>query len=196
MDKLAIHAASNAQYGSCQVSRVAAVRLTRQTDYALRTLIYLAMAPGERARVGEIAGAYGVSHHHLTKVVQQLQRSGFVETHRGQSGGVALRYPPAEICIGTVVRRLESHDQLVECFSDRDACRISGVCRLPLVFRDATEAFMATLDNYSLEDLCAGRMPGDAARFARLSVDTGLVLIVSAPLLRISCGFVAVTLNR
>jgi len=91
------------------------MRLTRHTDYALRTLIFLSADPGKRVRVGDIADAYQISHHHLTKVVQRLSHSGYVTTLRGQQGGVILTREPGDIRIGQVLRDLEPMDQLVEC---------------------------------------------------------------------------------
>ena len=60
-----------------------------QTDYALRTLIYLAHIDAQ-ASVQEIATAYGISRDHLFKVVQQLVRLGFVVSRPGRNGGVRL----------------------------------------------------------------------------------------------------------
>ncbi|MHA7816487.1 MAG: RrF2 family transcriptional regulator [Pseudohaliea sp.] len=131
------------------------MRLTQHTDYALRTLIYLAVCSEDRVRVADIAGAYDVSHHHLTKVVQKLQRCGFVETARGQQGGVSLARPPEEINIGAVVRQLETVDHLVECFHPEGRCAIKGACALPRALAQAVEAFMSELDRQTLADICA-----------------------------------------
>jgi Rrf2 family nitric oxide-sensitive transcriptional repressor len=131
------------------------MRLTQHTDYALRTLIYLAVSSQERVRVADIASAYGVSHNHLTKVVQKLHRCGFVETARGQQGGVSLARPAEEINIGAVVRQLETVDHLVECFHQEGRCTIQGACALPQILTQAVEAFMSELDRQTLADVCA-----------------------------------------
>ncbi|HEY7775532.1 MAG TPA: Rrf2 family transcriptional regulator, partial [Kineobactrum sp.] len=60
------------------------MRLTQYTDYAMRVLIYLGASSGQRHTISEIARAYGISHNHLTKVVQHLNRHGFVEATRGK----------------------------------------------------------------------------------------------------------------
>ncbi|MEQ8262529.1 Rrf2 family transcriptional regulator [Pseudohaliea sp.] len=131
------------------------MRLTQHTDFALRTLIYLAVSDAPRVRVADISSAYDVSHHHLTKVVQKLQRAGFVETARGQQGGVSLARPPEEINIGAVVRQLETVDHLVECFHPDGRCAIHGACALPRALAQAVEAFMSELDRQTLADICA-----------------------------------------
>ena len=54
-----------------------AMNLKTQTDYALRTLIYLAYKD-DQTPVEEIANAYGISKDHLVKVVQLLVRLGYL----------------------------------------------------------------------------------------------------------------------
>ena len=129
------------------------MRLNLQTDYSLRVLMYLAKAR-THASVDEIAGAFGVSRHHLMKVAQQLAAMGLVTARRGRGGGIMLAKPPADINIGAVVRALEPTGTFVECF-DRDVntCPIAGVCGLQGALGLALRDFMKRLDGYTLEDL-------------------------------------------
>lgn len=133
------------------------MRLTTHTDYALRVLVYLAVSPEDRVRIREISDAYGISHHHLTKVVQELQRRGFVTTVRGKRGGISLCRSIDGINIGDVVRQLEGMEYLVECFSPANCCVITGACTLPRALQEAVEGFMAALDRYTLEDIVCQR---------------------------------------
>ncbi|MFE1600119.1 Rrf2 family transcriptional regulator [Methylobacterium sp. ID0610] len=128
------------------------MRLTRYTDYALRTLIYLGLREPEQCSIAEIARAYGISENHLVKVVHQLGRLGLVHTLRGRGGGIRLGRPPAEIVIGAVVRETEEDLALVECFSG-GACAITAPCRLKRVLGEALAAFLAVLDRTTLADL-------------------------------------------
>ena len=83
------------------------MRLTRYTDYALRTLIYVGLHEPEQSSIAAIARAYGISENHLTKVVHQLGRLGLIRTIRGRGGGLRLAMPPGEIVVGAVVRQTE-----------------------------------------------------------------------------------------
>jgi Rrf2 family nitric oxide-sensitive transcriptional repressor len=129
------------------------MRLTRYTDYALRVLIYLGLQQDRLSSIREIADAYAISESHLMKVVHALGQCGYIETLRGRGGGLRLAKPPGEINLGNVVRDTEDDVALVECFSDRSACRIAGPCRLEHVLRKALEAFLNVLDDYTLADL-------------------------------------------
>lgn len=130
------------------------MRLTSFTDYSLRVLIYLAAQPERRATIAEIATAYDISENHLTKVVHFLGKQGWVATVRGKGGGMGLALPPQEIPIGAVVRAAEGDDLPAECFGrDHSTCTIVRVCRLKGVLREATLAFHAVLDRFTLADL-------------------------------------------
>ena len=128
------------------------MRLTRYTDYSLRTLIYLGLNEPQKSSIAEIARAYGISESHLIKVVHQLGRSGFIRTSRGRGGGLRLGRPAAEITVGSVVRDTEEDLALVECFAG-ESCAITAPCRLRRVLGEALAAFLGVLDHYTLADL-------------------------------------------
>lgn len=136
------------------------MKVTVFSDFALRVLMYLALNEGRRATAAEIAGAYGISLHHLTKVVQTLGRAGWVQTVRGKGGGLALAQPAPDIRLGDVVRLCEGDGPVAPCRgTGLGDCRIAPACRLAAYFEDARTAFYAELNRHTLADLVA---PSDA----------------------------------
>ncbi|MGH0032586.1 MAG: RrF2 family transcriptional regulator [Myxococcota bacterium] len=134
------------------------MQLTRYSDYSLRVLIYLAVRSDRLVTIEEIAQAYDISKAHLMKVVHQMGRAGFLETVRGRGGGFRLARAPEEILVGDVIRHTEDKLDLVECFDpDTSRCRIEPACGLRGVLEEALDAFLETLDRYSLADLVARR---------------------------------------
>jgi Rrf2 family transcriptional regulator, nitric oxide-sensitive transcriptional repressor len=134
------------------------MKLTAFTDYSLRVLIFLAAQPGRRATIAEVAAAFAVSEHHLTKVVHFLGRNGWLANARGKGGGLGLALPPTEICVGEVVRQTEGAEAAAECFGDGGRhCAIVRICRLRGVLSEAVDAFYGVLDRYTLEDLVHNR---------------------------------------
>jgi len=133
------------------------VRLTRFTDYSLRVLMYAAMAPAGRTTIADIAKAFGISQHHLTKVVHHLGRLGVLANTRGRNGGVGLARAAARINLGEVVRATEGTGHPAECTGADGDCPIAGTCRLEHVFGEAMAAFYAALDRYTLADLLVNK---------------------------------------
>jgi len=142
------------------------MRLTAFSDYSLRVLTYLGANDGRLATVGEIAAAYGISAHHLVKVVHHLSQRGYVETTRGKGGGMRLARPPRSINIGGVLRETEDTLGLVECFDATSSeCRIESACALKGMLGRALDAFFAVLDRHTLADLLSNK-----TRLARILV--------------------------
>lgn len=135
------------------------MRLTMLSDYALRVLMYVAAAPQPLVTIEMIANAYGISENHLMKVVHRLAQNGFVETVRGRGGGIRLAKPAADISVGAVLRAVEEDFTLVECFGQKNCCKITDVCRLRRVLDRALDSFFAVLDEWSLADLVARPKP-------------------------------------
>lgn len=128
------------------------MRLTSQTDYALRVLIY-AGAAKETVTINRISEAFMISKDHLRKVVHQLAQLGYLATTQGRYGGIQLAQPPDQINIREVVENFEN-TKLVECFDKAtNTCAIDGMCALKGVLLRAQSNFMDTLGAYHLSDL-------------------------------------------
>lgn len=129
------------------------MQLTRYTDYSLRVLIYLSMKADGWATITELADFYAISRNHLVKVVHHLAQQGFIHTQRGKNGGIALARAANQIRIGEVVRSTEPNFEIAECFNrSKNTCRLSPNCGLKSVLNEASHAFLATLDRYTIAD--------------------------------------------
>lgn len=130
------------------------MRLTNYTDYSLRVLIYLALKKdGELSTIKEIAETYDISKNHLMKIIHHLGQLGYIETIRGRNGGMKLAKKPKEINIGEVVTKTEEDFHIVDCFQQGGGyCAISPSCKLKHALNQALQAFLAVLNEYTLED--------------------------------------------
>jgi Rrf2 family nitric oxide-sensitive transcriptional repressor len=129
------------------------MQLDKFTDYALRILMTLAVRAPARVPTSEIATVFELSENHLSKVATQLVREGFVTSERGRGGGLILARPSDQIVIGKVVRAMKRNDHVVACFGTDKSCLILPVCGLRDPLAQAQEAFFATLDRYTLDDV-------------------------------------------
>lgn len=112
----------------------------------------------ELSTILEISNAYGISKNHLMKVTYELGKLGLIETVRGRGGGIRLALLPEEINIGEVVRKTEDDFILVECFNcTTNRCVITPVCKLRNVLHQALNAYIAVLDQYTLQDLISNK---------------------------------------
>ncbi|TNB49227.1 iron-responsive transcriptional regulator RirA [Martelella lutilitoris] len=135
------------------------MRLTKQTNYAVRMLMYCAANDGKLSRVPEIAKAYGVSELFLFKIIQPLHKAGIMETVRGRNGGVRLGRPASEITLFDVVSVTEENFSMAECFDDGNEtdCPLVDSCGFNGALREALNAFFSVLAGYTIHDLVRRR---------------------------------------
>jgi Rrf2 family transcriptional regulator, nitric oxide-sensitive transcriptional repressor len=128
------------------------MRLSLQTDYALRTLLFLATRT-ERTTVSDVAEFFGISGHHLGKVVHQLGRLGYVRNRRGPGGGIELARKPGTITVGRVILDFEGNAHLLDCIDSPGVCVIQPGCTLRGVLAEAERLQMDYLNGITLESL-------------------------------------------
>jgi Rrf2 family nitric oxide-sensitive transcriptional repressor len=129
------------------------MRLTLNTDFSLRVLIHVGLSGDKLTTINDIAQNFGISKAHLMKVVSDLSQNGYLETVRGRNGGIRLMREPRHINIGQVVRDTENRLGVIGCLERRGYCPIERACVLRSALQDATQAFLAVLDAYTLADL-------------------------------------------
>lgn len=112
-------------------------------------MLYLGAHEDRLCSIAEIAKAYGISENHLMKVTSDLAGAGYIQSVRGRGGGLRLARQAQEINVGQMVRHTEGEVDVVGC----GECAVAPVCGMVCVFKDATERFFTTLDQYSLADI-------------------------------------------
>lgn len=136
------------------------MKLTSYTDYSLRVLMFLSLRGNDQlTKIDEISEAHNIKRNHLTKIIHELGRLGYVETIRGRNGGVRLQRDPETINIGEVVRRTEEDFYLLDCFDSNgpNTCVLTPVCRFKSILNEALQAFFHVLDQYTLADITSNK---------------------------------------
>jgi len=116
------------------------MQITRQADYALRAVIYLAvMDDAVKASTKEIAEEQKIPPSFLAKIISQLSIAGLIQTSRGARGGVSLAKPPEEISILDVVEAIDGPLLLNECTSNPHVCPFGEDCPIHHVWCETKE---------------------------------------------------------
>lgn len=114
--------------------------------------MYLAMSPDELQTVADLSKRLSVSRNHLMKVVNNLANLGYVDAQRGRGGGLRLAKPKESIRIGAVVEDMEPSMDVVDCTAG-EGCPYITACKLKHALRDASRAFVRSLDDVTLAEL-------------------------------------------
>ena len=133
------------------------MRLTKQTNYAIRILMYCAANEGRLSQIPEIASAYNLSEPFLFKILKPIVDHGLVESVRGRNGGIRLARPAGAITLSEVIKITEDNFAMADCFDGTTDCPLLDNCGLNQALNQALDAFFKTLDAYTIAELASYR---------------------------------------
>lgn len=103
------------------------MQITRQADYAVRAVLYLAqLGPQEKASTSQIAEEKDIPLSFLAKIIAQLSVAGLLQTMRGARGGVTLARPASQVNLLEVIEAIDGPILVNECVNDNYQCTQHG----------------------------------------------------------------------
>jgi Rrf2 family protein len=134
------------------------MQITRQADYAVRAVFYLAqMGQERRAATSQIAKVQQIPPSFLAKIVSQLSVAGLLQTSRGARGGVSLAKPPEQISLLDVVEAIDGPILLNECVLNSSVCTFGEGCPLRPTWCDAQADLVKHLKTTSFDKILNGK---------------------------------------
>ncbi|RZI61243.1 MAG: Rrf2 family transcriptional regulator [Zymomonas sp.] len=131
------------------------MRLTRQTNLAIRMLMYCAANSERLSQVSEIAAAYSVSAMHLAQISKPLVTAGLLSTVRGRNGGIKLGRPAGEITLADVIQAVETGIGQASDKSDRGT-ESAEEAEMEKALQAAFEQFLGSLRCHTIANLVSG----------------------------------------
>jgi Rrf2 family protein len=130
------------------------MQITRQADYALRAMIYLArQEPNRRAATSQIAEEMHIPPSFLAKIISQLSIAGLIHTSRGARGGVCLSRPAEEISLLEVVEAIDGPVALNDCTDNPANCVFGEECVLRPIWCDVERELVQRLRSTKFSQL-------------------------------------------
>jgi Rrf2 family protein len=127
--------------------------ITRETDYAVRCVMYLARKSDQRTIVDEIAKSMHIPKHYLAKILQRLVREGIVESVRGIKGGYRLLKSPKEISLMDIMGTIQGSVPVNVCALDKHRCQISASCSVHPIWVDIRKDIETRLKRETIDKL-------------------------------------------
>src|SRR5512137_955663 len=122
------------------------MQITRQADYAVRAVRYLAkQGPNERSATSTVAREMKIPPSFLAKIVSQLSIAGLLHTSRGARGGVSLARDPKEITLLDVVEAIDGPILLNECVGNPGGCAFNEECPMHPIWMDTQQVLVDRL---------------------------------------------------
>ena len=134
------------------------MQITRQADYAIRAVLYLAqIKDGSRTATSIVAKEQHIPPSFLAKIVTQLSLAGVLHTSRGAHGGVMLAREPKDISLLDVIQAIDGPLQLSECVEDGGFCTFERNCPIRSIWSHLQEELAVHLQKTDFAQLAAKR---------------------------------------
>jgi Rrf2 family protein len=132
------------------------VTIRRETDYACRVILHLAMLPeNTRVTAQDIAKRRLVPKALIRRVITRLGAAHLLTTTRGNGGGLSLSKSPGEISLFDVVQAMEGPLALNGCVVNPKECPLMRVCSVHEAWCKAHAVLVAELSQSTFDKLAA-----------------------------------------
>ncbi len=126
------------------------MKISKKSQYGLRGLVRLAESK-KHIPIRKIAKEEGISSDYLEKIFTSLEKSGFVRSKRGPTGGYSLALRPENINLRMILEILENKFSLVECIDDK--CDRMSNCPVASTWKKLDEEIKEKLELITIKNL-------------------------------------------
>ena len=144
------------------------VRITARVDYAVRAALELAATAPEALTAERIGTAQQIPIRFLQAILRDLQGARLVVSQRGRDGGYRLALPPQEISLARVMRVEQGFLADVHGQRPEDLDYPGPAAPMASVWVAARAAYRQVLEQVTLADIVAGRLPAPVAELVSL----------------------------
>jgi Rrf2 family protein len=143
------------------------MRISAKADYAVRAVVELAAATGEKpVKAERIATAQSIPLNFLENILGELRHAGIVRSHRGAEGGFRLAKSAGEITVADVIRAVEGPLASVRGGPPEDSSYGGASEALPRVWIASRANLRKVVEHVTVADVARGRLPAAIDRLA------------------------------
>jgi len=131
--------------------------ITRDTDYAVRALCFIAKRKKDIVSVTELVKKLRIPRPFLRKILQILNTRGLLESYKGQGGGFKLARSAKKIFLVDLIEIFQGPFKLNECFFKRAMCPHRRDCSLKEKIDSIERNVVSELKSITIASLLKGR---------------------------------------
>lgn len=130
------------------------MKISTKGRYALRVMIDLALNSNERyITAKEISERQEISNKYLEQIIAMLNKAGYLETARGNTGGYKLARKTSEYVIGDILKATEGNLTPIDCLTEEGKCKRQEGCKTYFFWKGLDDVINEYVNSKTLEDL-------------------------------------------
>jgi len=130
--------------------------LSRNTDYAVRALCYIANEKKRMVSVTELVTALKIPRPFLRKILQTLNKKEILESHKGVGGGFKLAKRASNVSLARLIEAFQGPFTLNECYFKKEVCPNKPSCPLKNKIDAIERAVFKELSNITIGSIMKG----------------------------------------
>jgi len=127
--------------------------INRDTDYALRALLYIENSEKDLVPVSDIIKDLQIPRAFLRKSLQVLGTKGILHSKKGKDGGFSLSRPAKEITLIEVIEAFQGDFSLNECIFKKKICPEKKTCVIRKKIQKIEDIVEDRLKNITISSL-------------------------------------------
>ena len=127
--------------------------ITRDTDYAIRALCYIAKHKGKLVSAQELVKHLKIPKPFLRKILQKLNKAKLLKSFKGKGGGFLLPYSPSKIYITTLIEIFQGPLVLSEHIFKKAVCPHVRTCALKKKLDSIEKVVISELKKITIKSL-------------------------------------------
>jgi Rrf2 family protein len=127
--------------------------ITRDTDYAVRALVFMLNNKGRIVSVSELVEKLGIPKPFLRKTLQKLSKCGILNNYKGKGGGFELAVSPKRVSLLKLVEVFQGPINFSECLFKRKPCPNVKKCFLRKRLKKIEKLVVKELRKIKLDSL-------------------------------------------
>jgi Rrf2 family protein len=127
--------------------------LTRNTDYAVRAILYMAEHGGELVSTADIDRDLKLPRPFMRKILQVLQKQGYLVSVKGYKGGFRLQRKPSAIHLIDLMHIFQGDISLSDCLFKKKICHCVATCPLRREVKSMEHVLLKKLKTITVADM-------------------------------------------
>jgi len=127
--------------------------ITKDTDYAIRAIMYIAESGNKIVSVREIEQDLNLPRPFLRKILQMLQKGGVLKSVKGNKGGFSLIIPAKKISLVDVITIFQGDVSFTDCFIKKKPCSAIAKCVIRKKIKTIEESVKSELKKITIDSV-------------------------------------------
>jgi Rrf2 family protein len=127
--------------------------LTRNTDYAVRAILYMAKRADALVSTADLDRDLKLPRPFMRKTLQVLQKEGYLISVKGYKGGFKLQRKPAQIRLIDLMHIFQGEISLSDCLFKKKICDSVATCPLRRQVKTMEQELLKKLKTITIADL-------------------------------------------